>query len=130
MYNSNTFHFSVPIFSRDASNNIFRGLDIRVNGDGTNAELNVKGENTFNSNFYGIYTSQSLNANNLEINVESDATLTTCGNGRDDIRGNVAASSTLDFSFSRDGYTCDLTKVSFIGPGAGNVVPPTCQDCP
>ena len=103
---------------------------IIVDGGGINAELNVKGENTFNSNGgNGIYTFLDSNAN-LEINVESGATLNSCGNGRYDIGGIVLAGAEVDFLGT--GYTCDQDRVSFFffGPGAGNVVPPTCQDCP
>ncbi len=72
----------------------------------------------------------SLNTNtNLEINVESSgATLETCGNGDEDIGGEVVAPSTL--TFSGDGYTCNQAKVSFDGPGGSTVVEPDCQDCP
>ena len=99
---------------------------IYVYGDGTNAEVNVKGIVTANSNGnQGIYTSQNTNAN-LEINVESGATLSSCGNGAYDIFGNVDASSTA--TFLGDGYTCNETKVVF--DGDGTVVEPTCQACP
>ena len=115
---------------RNASDNELVGLDILVNSDGTNAQLNMKGQVTFNSNgFVGMYTGlSSLNSNaKLEINVESGSTLKSCGNAVADISGNVDTSSTLDFS--GDGYTCDQNKVVFLGSGAGNVDEPTCQDC-
>ena len=125
MYNSNTFIFLFLYFwtLRDASNNSAAGLDIRVNGDGTNAELNVKGENTFNSNFYGISTFPFSNAN-LDINVESGATLKSCGNVAADIYGDVFDPATA--TFLGDGYTCD--QIQFFGDGT--VTPPNCQPCP
>ena len=92
---------------------------------GVNAELNVKGEVTFNSNGdNGISTSLISNAN-LEINVESGATFNSCGNGAD-IYGDVFAPSTA--KFLGDGYTCDQDKVVF--GGGGTVVEPVCQPCP
>ena len=65
---------------------------------------------------------------NLEVKVESDATLNSCGNAVADIYGIVPASSTA--KFLGDGYTCDQDKVVFTGLGAGNVDKPTCQACP
>ena len=100
---------------------------IYVYGDGTNAEVNVKGIVTANSNGnQGIYTSQNTNAN-LEINVESGATLSSCGNGAYDIFGIVSASTV---EFSGTGYTCDQDRVEFTVFGDGTVVLPNCQACP
>ncbi len=110
---------------REASSNSYIGLGIGVAG-GANAQVTVKGENTFNSNgFAGILTGLPPN-NNLEINVESGATLNSCGNSQFDIEveGSVHPDATL--TFLGTGYTCDQTKVSF----PGTVVPPDCQDCP
>ena len=115
----------------DASDNKSTGLSIEVNGDGTNAELNVKGENTFNSNgFAGMYTTLSgVTDSTLEINVESGATLETCENdGSYDIGGFVPAGATT--KFLGDGYTCDPNRVEFIVFSGGTVVEPDCQGCP
>ena len=110
---------------RNVSSNGSTGLYIVV-APGAKAELIVKGIVTANSNgFAGMFSSQSQNSN-LEINVESDATLTTCENGFD-IYGSVGTSSALDFSGT--GYTCDQSKVSFDGSGAGTVDEPNCQAC-
>ena len=128
MYNSNTFIFLFLFlgFCRVSSNNEGTGFFIFV-GDGTNAELIVKGENTFNSNGdNGIRPFLNSNSN-LEINVETGSTLNSCGNGAD-IRGFVSEGAKVDFSGT--GYTCDQDKVEFTGDGAGNVVPPKCQACP
>ena len=128
MYNSNTFIFLFLCFCRDSSKNGGTGLDIRVDGDGTNVELNVKGKNTFNSNgFAGMFSSLDSNAN-LEINVESSATLKSCGNAVADINGNVNEGATVEFSGT--GYTCDQDKVEFFVFGDGTVVKPVCQACP
>ena len=127
MYNSNTFIFLFLLLGpcRDSSSNSNTGLWIRVFSN-ANAELNVKGQVTANSNgIYGMYSLLNSNAN-LEINVESDATLKSCGNGRYDIGGSVPAAATA--TFLGDGYTCYSNKVVFIGDG--NVVPPNCQACP
>ena len=101
-------------------------MDIGAYGDGVNVKLIVKGNNTFNSNyFYGINTFVNFDSNaNLEINVESGATLHSCGNGAD-INGYVHEGGKVDFSGT--GYTCDQDKVSF--GGDGTVVEPVCQAC-
>ena len=124
-YNSNTSFYSYLGPCRNVSNNSNTGLYIVV-VPGAKAELIVKGQVTVNSNeFFGMFSSLDSNAN-LEINVESSATLTTCEN-KFDIFGSVGTSSTLDFSGT--GYTCDPNKVVF--DGAGTVVDePDCQACP
>jgi hypothetical protein len=106
---------------RDASNNARNGLVIGVFRN-ANVQLIVKGEVTFNSNKYGMYS--DLNpSNNLEINVENGSTLESCGNTQRDIYGYVEGAAT----FSGDGsYTCD--NVYF--PIDGTVLPPNCQACP
>ena len=117
---------------RDASNNTNDGLYISVNGDGTNAQLNMKGHVTFNSNgAYGMYADLfvfGVTDSTLEVKVESDANLTTCENVAADIYGNVESASATA-KFLGTGYTCNQTKVEFTGPGAGNVDKPTCQAC-
>ena len=126
MYNSNAFIFLLLFLGlcRDASNGDF-GLDIVVY-PGANAELTVKGKVTFNSNgSNGIFTNLYSNAI-LDINVETDATLETCGNGVDDIFGYVDTSSTAKFSGT--GYNCDQDEVRF--DGDGTIVKPDCQACP
>ena len=128
MYITQILSFYSYVFGlcRNASNNQNDGLSIRVDGDGTNAEVNVKGIVTANSNgFAGMYTSQNPNAN-LEINVESGSTLNSCGNTLNDIVSDVDTSATVEFLGT--GYACDQTKVVFTG--AGTVDPPTCQACP
>ena len=118
-------YFWVLCICRNASNTTAVGLSIGVS-PGVNAKLIVKGENTFNSNGVdGIYTTLNSNSN-LEINVESDATLKSCENGRDDIRGFFFAPATA--TFLGTGYTCDPNKVVFVGDGT--VVEPKCQACP
>ncbi len=108
---------------REASNNEFYGLIIEVGVQRVDAELIVKGEVTLNENgFFGMYPSLNTNTN-LEINVESGATLNSCGNIVYDIYGFVFG----NLIFSGDGsYTCSLKQ--FLGDGA--VVEPDCQDCP
>ena len=134
MYNSNTFIFLFLCFCRDSSNNEYTGLFIEVDGGGTNAKLIVKGENTFNSNGgndygNGMY-SYLISNSKLEVNVESGATLKSCGNnGPYDIGGVFPASATATF-LGTGYYTCDQNRVRFFGPNAGTVVPPTCQACP
>ena len=97
---------------------------IRVNGDGINAELNVKGQVTVNSNGdNGIVAELSATNSNVEINVESGATLKSCGNAVADINGFVPEGSKVDFSGT--GYTCD----QIVFDGDGTVTPPTCQAC-
>ena len=111
---------------RNASTNGYSGLYIERLSPGATAELtvNVKGKVTFNSNGqFGIRANLASNAI-LDINVETDATLETCGNGVDDIYGYVDTSSTA--TFSGTGYTCDPNKVWF----DGDVVKPVCQACP
>ena len=107
----------------DASNNASGGLFIQVQ-NGVEAKLNVEGSVTLNSNGIGIFTNISPNSN-VEINVETGATLETCGNSQYDIYGNVFSAATL--TFSGDGYTCD--NVSF-PTNAGTIVEPVCQACP
>ena len=93
-----------------------------------NAELNVKRENTFNSNGNdGVSTNRIFPPSNLKINVESDATLESCKNGRYDIGGIVFEDAEVDFS--GDGYTCEQAKVVFTGTGADNVDKPVCKRC-
>ena len=138
MYNSNDAFISIPIFDlylyRDASNNEGTGLFIGVTGSAnTKAKVIVKGKVTLNSNGeYGMYSFLNTNTN-LEINVENGrSTLETCGNGDEDIGGNVPA--TASATFSGTGYTCDQAKVQFFdsdgGGTVGTVVPPVCQACP
>ena len=127
MTNSNTFIFL--FLCRDAINtNEGTGLYIRY-VTGANAKLIVKGNNTFNSNgdYGGILLRQSPNTN-LEIIVETGATLNSCGNGVYDIFGEVPAIYNATATFLGDGYTCNQTKVVF--DGDGTVVEPTCQACP
>ena len=97
---------------------------IRVDGDGTNAEVNVKGIVTVNENdSYGMYTA-STSTSNLEVKVEKGATLETCGNKGYGIYGDVFAPATA--TFLGTGYTCD--QIVFNGDGTV-VEKPDCQDC-
>ena len=127
MYNSN---FIIYIFTlifglcRDASNNVYIGMYIGVDS-GVEAELDVKGNVTLNSNNIGMYSYLGANTK-LDINVENGSTLESCGNGQFDISGQVKASATA--TFSGTGYTCSSKKF-FVGVG-GTVVKPVCQACP
>ena len=107
-------------------------MRIGVNGDGTNARLVVKGQVIFNSNRGGISTFLDSNSNlNLDINVESGATLTTCENIFSAITGRVREGSKVNFSGT--GYTCDQNSVVFFGTVAVEVAEvdkPNCQACP
>ena len=101
-------------------------MDIDV-FSGAKVELIVKGQVTVNSNEdIGIISFLDSNTN-LEINVESGATLTTCENRSYDIDGSVLTGATA--TFLGDGYTCDPNKVDISVFGAGTVVKPNCQPC-
>ena len=128
MYNSITL--SLFIFTltfglyRYGSNNVAAGLSIDVtNANGDNAELIVKGDNTFNSNNDRGMASNLVANSNLEINVENGATLNSCGNSGDDIYGFVGVGATA--TFLGTGYTCSSKQ--FIN--GGTVVEPVCQPC-
>jgi hypothetical protein len=87
----------------------------------------VKGNVTFNSNGGdGMFTIQNYLSNpNLEIIVETGATLNSCGNSRYDIGSDVSIAT---LAFLGDGYTCDKVYIS----SGGTVVPPNgpnCQAC-
>jgi hypothetical protein len=145
--------YPIPIFlglCRNASNNVYSGLYVDTVANGANAELIVKKEVKINSNNYGIYSSLPNSNSNLDIVIESDATLNldqngygfrayvfvgaklnvdvkengsfeSCGNPNNDIDGQVVG----NLIFSGDGYTCD--QVQFAGGGA--VDEPVCEPC-
>jgi len=144
----------IPLFGlcRDASENHSTGLLLNVYS-GVEAEMNVEGSVTLNSNGEGMYSfldsdskldiavvngaslNMDLNAPGFYANVYSGAELNidvkgggsfkSCGNGVYDILINDPP-ATATATFSGDGsYTCD--NVSF--PSDGTVVPPNCQAC-
>ena len=126
--------FVTPTFDlyRDASNNKYFGLSIYVQGvnifgDGSNCELIVKGENTFNSNDVdgispGLSSVQGFNTN-LDIVVKNGASLRSNSNGRYGFSFFLRPDAALNVEVKENGTfeSCGNTGADIYGFRAGNV---------